>query len=134
MWRAAALLEPAPFVGASAGRPLWSAGATIPTPLGPPQPLLDALIAARVVQSWTLCRGAELRPKWTEERRRRALADRFALLEALTLAAERGIIDTSWEPAHRDAPPREERVRHLRAFSQRHRERLTPLLDARIGG
>jgi len=134
IWSALSLAEPAPFVGAAASRPLVRLGAPLGAPLAPSHDALLALLRARVVQSFTLCRGPELRPRMAAEHRRRALASRFVLLPALDRAIDTGKLDVTWEGFHdADPPPAGERERLLGDFSRRHRARLAPLLDERIG-
>jgi hypothetical protein len=131
MWRALALMEPAPFAGAAASSPLFVAGDVPPLPPAPEPALFDALLRARIVQSFARCRGPVLRPKLAPSERERQFSERFALLGALDHAVETGVLDVSFAEAPAFAQSPDLRAEALRAFSAHHRKRLAPLLEAR---
>jgi predicted nucleotidyltransferase len=131
MWRALYLMEPAPFAGAAATQPVVVAGAAPPEPKAPGPELVAALVRARIVQSFALCRGPALRPKLGAAHRERSFAERFSLLRALDRAVDDEVFDVTLGRRH-DALSPEERAAVLRDFSERHRKRLAPALEERL--
>jgi hypothetical protein len=131
VWGALALAEPAPFLAAAAMAPLYRLGNEPPPPPVPRADAFAELLRARIVQSFVSCRGVELRPKRTAEHVRRAMTERFALLDALDRAVDGEPLPLRPTPA---APPATERERleRLRRFRERHLPRLTPLLAGRL--
>jgi hypothetical protein len=124
LWRALPLLEPAPFLGAAAVRPLWRVGRAVDPPPAPDPQTLSDVLTSSVVQSFVLCRWMELRPAKAAWMREQGTRERFALLPALDRALDERVFDLPIR-----AMPDfslEMRTETLHDFSERHRARLAP--------
>jgi len=133
LWSALSVVEPAPFLAASAAVPRYRAGEPLETPLAPNAGELEDTLLSTAVQSFTRCRGMALRPGKISEHRHGVTWDRFALLPALDRALETSVFDVGFsdvgEDLVRDASTR---VRMTREFSERYRKKLDPALAARL--
>lgn len=134
LWSALSVFEPAPFLAAAAASPLWCAGQPLRPPRAPDPDGLEDTLTSSAVQSFSLCRGMALRPGKIPGHRHRVTWDRFALLPALDRALETRTFDLAFaEVEERTVRDAGARVRMLHEFSERHREKLAPLLALRLG-
>lgn len=132
IWAALAALAPAPFSGAAASSPLWSAGEGPPAPMCPASEAVASMLHARSVEGLVLLRSLDLRHGMSPEHRRRAIAGWMALLDAIETTGPDQVLDVSWTGRRQSLPDAEQRLARVRSFSERWRHALGRLLVERL--
>jgi len=133
IYEAAALFDPAPFTGSTCLSPAWQLGLPLPAPRPLDDEAFDALVRARAVESISACRSLGLR-RWDPSRLERERRRRYGrLLPALRRAQSDRVLDTGTSLVEDSVPVHDdEAVARVRAWAAEQRERLAPLLRARL--
>jgi hypothetical protein len=136
LWRALSLADPAPFTGAGLACDNWRASGVVEGPPAPSAIDRQAIVRARVVDTFTRLRAHGLRRGKMAAHVRRAITHDFRHhLVALRRALETSTIDVSWNARALEETQllgEAERVERAWEWFGYCRAQLAPLLDERI--